>query len=488
MNLKTMTAVALVGVQMFFFGAPCLARAQENKTQYPSMAPLDEYLMDHEAEIVLARSAGPASISRDAKILVLGRHGYETAVEGRNGFVCMADRGWMLPFDKPDFWNPKVRLPLCMNSTGARFHLPLAFKTADWALSGVTKDKMSTYLKIAYDSHELPLPEPGSMCYMMSKQQYFGDKEGNAGDSHLMFWFPEAERMDWGADTDDSPVNVHQYSPQPITEFTISISKWSDGTSVAISQPSGLLPGASSALEQSPFNGTWRANNGSMEYHGSNKYSLQNGFWRCGTCVPRIAIKADGHEYRINSSLYYGAAYADTESVREVNDHSIKIIDKVGWKVVGVNKFSTSVDGKTLTTDWKNGKESGKFDSERVGSAPAGGNKVSGEWRPVKTNTSEGEITSTYKVTADGLVMTDPTGDSYAAKFDGREYPFKGDPGITGVSLKKIDENTIEETDTRKGKVITVSRMTVDRDGKTMRVTVEDKLRKATITWTASKL
>ena len=250
---------------------------------------------------------------------------------------------------------------------------------------------------------------------------------------------------------------------------------------------------ATSVFAQSPFNGTWRANNASLEYHGSNKYSLQNGIWRCDTCVPRIAIKADGHEYRVNSSLYYGAPYADIESVREVNDHSIEITDKVHGKVVGINKLSASDDGKTLTTDWRtisdNGKESGgKFDSERVGGAPAGANKVSGEWRPVRTNASEDVITTTYKATADGFAMSDPTGDSYAARFDGKEYPFKGDPGVTSVSVKKIDETTIEETDKRKGKVIAVSRMTVDPDGKTMKITVEDKLRNATISWTADKL
>jgi hypothetical protein len=251
--------------------------------------------------------------------------------------------------------------------------------------------------------------------------------------------------------------------------------------------------GAISALGQSPFDGTWRANNRSMEYQGSNQYSLQNGIWRCDTCVPTIAIKADGRDHRVNSSLYYGAPYADTESVREVNDHSIEIADKIGGKVVATNKLTTSDDGKILTTEWKeisaNGKESdGKFDSERVRDTPAGANRVSGVWRPVRTNTSEDIITVTYQVTADGLAMSDPTGDSFNAKFDGKEYPFKGDPGITGVSLKKIDENTIEETDIRKGQAIIVARMTVDRDGKTMKVTVEDKLRKATISWTADKL
>lgn len=176
-----------------------------------------------------------------------------------------------------------------------------------------------------------------------------------------------------------------------------------------------------------------------------------------------------------------------------MSDHSVEITDKMGGKVVATNKLTTSDDGKILTTDWKtisaNGKESGgRFDSERVTDAPAGANRVSGEWRPVRTNTSEDIVTVTYQVTADGLAMSDPTGDSFNAKFDGKQYPFKGDPGITGVSLKRIDENTIEETDIRKGEVITVARMTVDPDGKMMRVTVEDKLRKAKISWTADKL
>jgi len=115
------------------------------------------------------------------------------------------------------------------------------------------------------------------------------------------------------------------------------------------------------------------------------------------TCVPKIAIKADGRDHRVNSSLHYGAPYADTESVREVNDHSIEIADKTGRKVVATNKLTTSNDGKILTTDWKiisaNGKESGgKFDSKRVAEAPAGAPEVSGEWRPIRTNTSEDVI------------------------------------------------------------------------------------------------
>jgi len=105
------------------------AQTQDGKAPYPSMAPLEQYLMaDRNAEIAMARSAAPEGISRDAEVLVLGRHGYETAVKGKNGFVCVVERGWMSPFDGDDavnFWNPKIRGPICFNPPAVRSILPL---------------------------------------------------------------------------------------------------------------------------------------------------------------------------------------------------------------------------------------------------------------------------------------------------------------------------------------------------------------------------
>src|SRR5271154_55539 len=229
-NIFATIALPLI-VLALVLSAVCPAQAQDAKTPYPKMAPLEQYLMPRDAEIALARSAAPDSLSHDADVLVLGPHGYETAVKGKNGFVCVVQRSWMAPFDDPEFLNPDQRLPLCLNPPAARTHLPLTFKTTELALSGLSKTQMFDGIKAAFEKKELPLPEPGSMCYMMSKQQYFGRKYGNA-DSHLMFWFPKTNDIFWGAGVAGSPVYVHQYSPQPITEFIISVSKWSDGTTV----------------------------------------------------------------------------------------------------------------------------------------------------------------------------------------------------------------------------------------------------------------
>ena len=107
---KTIAMIAL-GTFALVIGLGQLrqAQARDAKTPYPSMAPLDQYLIgDRNAEIALARTAAPPSISRDAKVLILGPHGYETAVAGKNGFVCVVERAWMSSFDSPEFWNLRI--------------------------------------------------------------------------------------------------------------------------------------------------------------------------------------------------------------------------------------------------------------------------------------------------------------------------------------------------------------------------------------------
>jgi hypothetical protein len=208
-------------------------RNEDRSVAYPSMASIEQYLMpDRNAEIALARSAAPAAISADAKILVLGWRGYETAIEGRNGFVCMVERSWMSPFNSAEFWNPKTRAPMCFNPAAARSILLLTFKRTEMVLAGLSKAQMIASIKAGFDKKELPVPEPGAMCYMMSRTGYLNDALGHYV-PHLMFYFPLTDKSSWGADLPDSPVALNpQYrdGPEPITEFVIAVGKWSDGT------------------------------------------------------------------------------------------------------------------------------------------------------------------------------------------------------------------------------------------------------------------
>jgi len=222
----TVRSFALVIV----LGPAWQAQAQDAKASYPTMAPLEQYLIaDRNAEIALARTAAPESISRDAEVLVLGRHGYETAVKGKNSFVCMVERSWTAGIDDPDFWNPKLRAPICFNPPAARSYLPLVIKKTEWVLAGQSKAQMFESIKAGLDRKELPTPESGAMCYMMSKQGYLNDRAGH-WHPHLMFFLPRADALTWGADQPGSPILADDDPQDRLTIFMVPVAKWSDGT------------------------------------------------------------------------------------------------------------------------------------------------------------------------------------------------------------------------------------------------------------------
>src|SRR5215469_3652208 len=132
MRKKKVGSIAIKSFALLVvLGSAYQAMAQDATTPYPSMAPVEQYLMDRTVEIALARSAAPESISRDAEVLVLGRHGFETAVKGKNGFVCIVERSWTSAADA-DFWNPKVRVPMCVNAGAARSYLLRITKSPIW--------------------------------------------------------------------------------------------------------------------------------------------------------------------------------------------------------------------------------------------------------------------------------------------------------------------------------------------------------------------
>jgi hypothetical protein len=205
-------------------------QAQDSKPPYPNMAPLEQYLMaNRNAEIALARTAAPESISSDAEVLVLGGHGYETAGKGKNGFVCMVERSWTAGIDDPDFWNPKLRAPICFNPAAARSYLPLTIKKTDLVLAGHSKAQMFESLKAGLDKKELPAPESGAMCYMLSKEGYLGDQYGH-WHPHLMFFVPQTDAVTWGANLPSSPILAVNDTMDRLTVFLIPVPKWSDGT------------------------------------------------------------------------------------------------------------------------------------------------------------------------------------------------------------------------------------------------------------------
>jgi hypothetical protein len=236
MSRNKFAAVAsLILVLSFVSGVSRQAWALDAKTQYASMAPLDQYLAaDRNAEISLARSAAPPSISQNATVLVLEKGGYQIAVKGKNGFTCLVERAWMSPFDSPEFWNPRMRGPICYNPAAVRTILPYTVNRTRLALKGSSKGQMREDITAAIAKNELPMPEAGAMSYMLSKAGNLGDSVGHWC-PHLMFHVPKTDAATWGANLAGSPVLFNdQYRdvPEPETILMVPVSHWSDGTEV----------------------------------------------------------------------------------------------------------------------------------------------------------------------------------------------------------------------------------------------------------------
>jgi len=244
------------------------------------------------------------------------------------------------------------------------------------------------------------------------------------------------------------------------------------------------------ATGQSPFEGTWKFELNTAQFPKKpDVYLVQDGMYHCKTCVPAIDVKADGQDQKISGHPYY-----DTVSIKVVDDRTIQETDKKNGKTVATSKTWVSADGNTLMFEFSDSSNTnadpvtGKGEETRVAKRPEGSHGISGSWRMSKLDTlSENGLLVTFKVSDDSLTMTNQTGQSYTAKLDGTEAPYKGDPGTTSVSVKRTGPNTIDETDKRNGKVISIAHMTVSADGKSLTFAIEDKVHGTTSKFVAKK-
>jgi len=241
-----------------------------------------------------------------------------------------------------------------------------------------------------------------------------------------------------------------------------------------------LLAGTASAIfAQSSFNGTLKLDVGALPTpKGPFVWLLQGGMYECKSCVPPIRIKADGQDQAVTGQPY------DTISVTILNDRTVREIEKKTGQLVSDETYTVSPDGNTATDQLANW----KVTMNRTASGPPGSHALSGTWNPLKLeSTSDRGFLVTFKLDGDTLSMSRPTGESYRAKLDGTEAPVNGDPNVTTVSLKRIGSTTIEETDKRNGTVVSVVRLAVAPDGKSMTITEQDVAAGTSIQFTAYK-
>lgn len=246
-----------------------------------------------------------------------------------------------------------------------------------------------------------------------------------------------------------------------------------------------LLPAA--AFASSAFDGTWKQNVASMKVTGkADQIQVLDGTYTCASCVPEIKVKADGSDQPVTGHPYY-----DTVAVTVVGNNSIHVIEKLGGKQTINLSYTVSTDGKTLTGKFQDytGTQmaTGTFTETRRAKGAPGSHPVSGSWQPdTLTDANAVASTITYQMTNDQFSMH-WNGQSYNAKFDGKEYPVQGDPGKTMVKLKKLDDHNVQETDSREGKVTDEIHLAAGKDGKTIEVTDNDVMHHQITTFTLDK-
>ncbi|MGH9495308.1 MAG: hypothetical protein ACRD3B_09945 [Candidatus Sulfotelmatobacter sp.] len=215
-------------------------------------------------------------------------------------------------------------------------------------------------------------------------------------------------------------------------------------------------------MAQSAINGTWKLDVGTLPFSTrTNVWVLKGGRYQCKSCTPPIDVEADGKDQPTPGQEY------DTISLKILDDHTVRLIEKKNGQIDSDEKFMVSADGNTVTDEFANWKAT----MTRVAKGPAGSHALSGSWRPVKMESvSDAGLLITYKLEGDTLTMSRPTGLRYKAKLDGTVAPYEGDPEKHGVSVRRLGANTFEETDELNGKPTSVARLTVAPDGKSMTI------------------
>lgn len=239
-------------------------------------------------------------------------------------------------------------------------------------------------------------------------------------------------------------------------------------------------------MAQSAFDGTWKVDINQVK--PSDKpmiITLKDGDYTCN-CTPPIKIKADGADHAVTGHPRY-----DTDAVKIVDDHTIVETVKKNGAVVGTHTTTVAADGKTATFESVTTRESGtssvKGTQKRVAAAAPGSHDAAGSWLTTGyQSASEGMTTYTYKVDGDTVSMTDPKGESYTARLDGKPVAYKGDPGTDMITVKMVG-NALVETSMFGGKATSIAKSTVSADGKTMTTTIHNEMSKRDVTLVALK-
>jgi len=202
--------------------------------QNPKYPPISEYMMTPEAEIGLARSAAPESVSAHATVKILTTSGYKVAAQGDNGFTCLVMRGWSAPTYTPAqfrdlVYDATVRAPICFNPPAAKEVLPYYELRSKLGMEGKTPDQISESVQAAYARGQLPRRDEVGFAYMWSADQNLGTGIGH-WHPHMMIFAPYYDNSLLG--NNEFGGALPQLSDDAGTPFAVVVIRVDDGLAV----------------------------------------------------------------------------------------------------------------------------------------------------------------------------------------------------------------------------------------------------------------
>jgi hypothetical protein len=241
------------------------------------------------------------------------------------------------------------------------------------------------------------------------------------------------------------------------------------------------------ASDLTALNATWKADLKTLKFEQKpDEFLVQDGTYKCNTCIPPLTTAADGQFHPVADRPYY-----DSMSVKVVDDRTIEIHRKKGDKEASSVTMQVSADGNTLTNKFHDATVTPAIDGtgieKRAGAAPAGAHAVSGQWMPDQIpQYSEEALNTTYRIDGN-TVNYSSQGQSYTAELGGPPVAVQGDMAGTMVAVTREGANGLRETYTRDGKEVSITTTVPSADGKSVSVTFTDPRDGSKGSFTANK-
>ena len=254
-----------------------------------------------------------------------------------------------------------------------------------------------------------------------------------------------------------------------------------------------LLLTVSTLRAADPWVGTWKSVPSKMRVDPPSWFHIVidgDGFRYSTSGGLSYRASLNGKEYPVSGSSTYNAI-----KWRRIDSHTVEATRLKDGDAIGIETHISSPNGHTRTATLKGTRNSGgTFEIVtvyvRTGGDTSPSNPLVGEWE-IDTSKNDQTDSATFRFDAidGGVTFSSGATPLYTAKFNGGDSRVDGIAVFDAVSLRRVDERTIEITQKKRGNIVSTWKYEVSPDGKTLMGTGKriDNLGRTVTTTTVSE-